>query len=321
MEKSNRKVILCFTSKIGDIHTTKVFSYLRDRFDVIVLDTEDFGVKWGISLETEFIEKSSIIINERSILATDIKSVWWRKPSPVNIKYMKNEMGSFVFRESNDLIYGFLFAIESIGVKIINHPFQNYSASMKPKQLIIAKEMGFFVPKSTLTNNPEAALQSINQGEKVSKGISMSWAINDGINYPIFIRSITKNKIDNISKIKECPGTIQEKIEKLHDVRIIVIEENVFYFTISDSMNHLDWREGIPNKTLTYCRYEIDDPFKNKLIEYNKRLGLKFSAFDFVVDINRKMFFLETNPNGQWYWLDETINFEISKAISNALQK
>jgi len=319
MSYQDKKVILCFTSKNGDIHTKNVFSVLEKDFNLINLDTEQFGVEWGVALDTSHPENSAIIRNGNVIYARDIQSVWWRKPSPVNIKYMNNELASFVYRESNDLIYGFLFSLEEMGIKVLNHPLSNYFASMKPRQLILAKEIGFFIPDSTLTNNPEFALKAIKNGEKVSKGVSMSWAIDNGINYPIFIKKVTQRKIENISKIRECPATIQEKIDKLHDVRIIVVENDVFYFTILDSNNNLDWREGIPDGTLTYRQYEIDDPFKSMLIEYNKKLGLKFSAFDFVVDKERKMFFLETNPNGQWYWLDETIGFEISRSIAKAL--
>jgi len=49
-----------------------------------------------------------------------------------------------------------------------------------------------------------------------------------------------------------------------------------------------------------------------------EELGLKFGAFDFIVN-NGEYFFLEVNSNGQWGWLEKTLRLSISDAIIDFL--
>ncbi|MFU2511228.1 MvdC/MvdD family ATP grasp protein [Pseudoalteromonas sp. ASV78] len=311
--------ILCFTSDKGDLHTEYVFKEIDSKFSVLTVDTESFGKTWNITIDFANPNSSSLIYNKEKILIEEIHSVWWRKPTPVNIKYMKDEMASFVFRESNDTIYGFLWLLETQGCEVINHPFNNYNASMKPLQFIHANKLNLFLPKTLVTNYPKDAIDKINKDHCISKGVSMSWAIENDKNYPIFVKRINQEKIEKIDTLSFCPATIQSEIDKKYDVRIVVLKNEVFYFKIEDKNNLLDWRESLYGESIEYTYYEIDDAFKNKLIDLNKSLSLHFSVFDFVVDKNDKMYFLETNPNGQWLWLDKTIGYKISKTFAHVL--
>lgn len=52
-----------------------------------------------------------------------------------------------------------------------------------------------------------------------------------------------------------------------------------------------------------------------------KKLGLKYSAIDLILDNTGKYIFLECNPNGQWAWLEIRLGFPISKEIVNLLSE
>jgi D-alanine-D-alanine ligase-like ATP-grasp enzyme len=47
-----------------------------------------------------------------------------------------------------------------------------------------------------------------------------------------------------------------------------------------------------------------------------RRLGLTFGALDFVMTADGDLVFLEVNPNGQWLWLDDQLDFGISEAVA-----
>ena len=47
--------------------------------------------------------------------------------------------------------------------------------------------------------------------------------------------------------------------------------------------------------------------------------NLIFGAFDFIVTPEDKWVFLEVNPNGQWLWLEQSLNLDISKKILDNL--
>ena len=55
---------------------------------------------------------------------------------------------------------------------------------------------------------------------------------------------------------------------------------------------------------------------KMMLANYN----LVFGAFDYIVTPNNNWVFLELNPNGQWLWLEEALNLDISNKIIEYLQ-
>ena len=47
----------------------------------------------------------------------------------------------------------------------------------------------------------------------------------------------------------------------------------------------------------------------------------KNGAYDFIVNPKGEYFFLEVNPAGQWLWMEEKLNLNISKSIAEALMK
>ena len=46
-----------------------------------------------------------------------------------------------------------------------------------------------------------------------------------------------------------------------------------------------------------------------------KSLGLQYGAIDFIVDKNDHLIFLEVNPTGDWYWIEDQVNLPITKAV------
>lgn len=48
-------------------------------------------------------------------------------------------------------------------------------------------------------------------------------------------------------------------------------------------------------------------------------LGLSYGAFDFIVDVHDQWHFLEVNPIGQWYWIEERVGLMISDEIVSLL--
>lgn len=48
-------------------------------------------------------------------------------------------------------------------------------------------------------------------------------------------------------------------------------------------------------------------------------LGLNYGAMDLILTPENKYVFLEVNPVGEFFWLDNLANGSISKAIANLL--
>ena len=58
---------------------------------------------------------------------------------------------------------------------------------------------------------------------------------------------------------------------------------------------------------------------EKKCLELNSKLKLNFSAIDFILDVEKRLIFLEINPNGQWAWIEKRLGHNISNAITDFL--
>ncbi len=52
-----------------------------------------------------------------------------------------------------------------------------------------------------------------------------------------------------------------------------------------------------------------------------KILNLTYGALDFIVTNDNQWYFLEINPMGQFLWIEDLTNLQISKEIANWLEK
>ena len=84
-----------------------------------------------------------------------------------------------------------------------------------------------------------------------------------------------------------------------------------------DTSNKIDWRLDYSNHkyTVIKCPEEIEDFCIQMLIDFQ----LEFGAFDFIVTNDNQWYFLEVNPNGQWLWLENILELDISEKIIDLL--
>jgi glutathione synthase/RimK-type ligase-like ATP-grasp enzyme len=79
-----------------------------------------------------------------------------------------------------------------------------------------------------------------------------------------------------------------------------------------------DWREGY-DFGVKFTEMPLDPVLIKKCKAFLDQLDLNFGCFDFIVDENENVFFLECNPNGQWLWIEEDTGMDISGAVAEWL--
>lgn len=47
--------------------------------------------------------------------------------------------------------------------------------------------------------------------------------------------------------------------------------------------------------------------------------GLNFCAFDIIRDHDDELYFIELNPNGQWYWIEILTQMPMVKAMADLI--
>jgi glutathione synthase/RimK-type ligase-like ATP-grasp enzyme len=262
-----------------------------------------------VQIDTNF---SYSILEEKSI-----SSVWFRRTQLPSIKELSLNDKMYLINDADCLIKN-LFSI--IDAKWMSNPFSVYKAENKLFQLKIAKELGFEVPMTLITNDKKQLKSFYNKqnGKIIIKPISQTRIDNNGNPSFIFTNKITQKHIDSLNDFDLTPCIFQKEIEKEYEIRVTVVGSTLFAASIdsqSDEETKIDWRK----KKLVFRAIEIPKPIEKLCIEIVKKLNLSFGAIDLIKDKEGKYIFLEINPNGQWAWIETQTGLNISDAIIKEL--
>ena len=82
--------------------------------------------------------------------------------------------------------------------------------------------------------------------------------------------------------------------------------------------------------TLNWCATEQDKlvhvpdklpiDYLSKLHAMLDELGLNLGAFDIISDEDDTLYFIELNPNGQWYWIEIITKMPMVRAIVELIE-
>ena len=193
-------------------------------------------------------------------------------------------------------------------------------AENKIYQQLLAKEIGFRIHSGIVTNNSEDFKRFVerNCGNSIIKPIysgQIGWPEMQNV---VFTSELESNP--QTEQIEHCPSYLQERIEKLYDVRVTVVGDEFFAVRIDSQSNQetmTDWRVGeniLPHEAITLPQF-----IQNQCRELLRKLNLQFGAIYFVETLEGEYIFLEINPNGQWAWIETQTGLPISDTIAKQL--
>lgn len=309
-------------SEPGDVHALAVCKHLEPGACQVVDSGEMSSgtLQVGIQLKNS---KAKAWLDARGQLVDldELVSVWNRKPSPIHYKAQEG-IHEFCRRESYDSLYGFLWNLElEDGVRLYNHPFFNYFASIKPYQLLHARRVGLSIPDTTIGNMP-SLLETQAQAHPncILKGVSLSCAVANGEHFSIYARRLTDDIREHLASASFCPVSVQEEIARGRDLRVVAIDQRVFAFALEfDSETNVDWRRLDESAEIRHHSVALDTTTERAILDLHRLLKIRFSTVDLIEDRSGRLVFLELNPNGQWLWLEERTGIPLSRAMAEAL--
>lgn len=265
----------------------------------------------GFSLVSD---KTKVFIdtNDRVIDLVDVNSVWYWKPVlPKELRTIEPEADRiFIYRQ-------FLAIWSSIASmlsdkKWLNDYWKMIEAERKIYQIKIASEIGFTIPDTLITSNPNKAKDfwSHCQNQMVIKALMLS-STEDTM---IYTNEVTEELMSKIERIKTSPVILQKLVQKKYELRITVVGDIIFPARV-ESKNKIDWRKS----ATSFVSCNIPSSVKQKCFQLVKMLGLQYGCIDMIVTNDNDYTFLEINPNGQWQFVEEQTNMPISKAIARLL--
>ncbi len=283
-----------------------------------------------------------------SIDTREISSVWFRRlAKPAVIKSFSDSDKDFIRNECNAFLNGFFDLIDGCWINSRN---AERSAS-KTKQLLVASKCGFSIPR-TLISNSSAKVQNFVDGisnEVAFKPVSgfspagsdfsaemknhygpeidleVETTISDDFQEVVFCQILSKEKLDFLEDLKVCPVTFQNYINKLSDVRVTIVGDEIFACRIKSqdsSVTRTDFRKMVYLDSIYDVKHEkiiLSNQIEKRIKSVMSELGLVFGCMDLLETEDGEFVFLEVNPSGQWLWIETVLGYPISYTLADAL--
>lgn len=312
-------MLLLVTNKRDITMDYIVLELKRQNIDFFRLNTESLPESL-ITMSSAVRDDWTISIDGKHLHGGQVTGAYFRRPgrptAPESVTdatvraYIESEWGSF--------LKSLYMRLEG---KWLNSPTNIILAEDKPRQLLIAHDIGFSVPNAQITNNLQSAREVTDSHQAIGKPLREALLSGESESIMFTTRLKTLTEADR-APLALAPIIVQQEIIKKFDIRVTVVGQEIFAAAIWSQANpetKVDWRHG-SRTDLKHELIELPADISYKCIEITQALGLTFGAIDLICDSHNKFWFLEINPNGQWAWIENLTGAPISKAIVKELQ-
>lgn len=260
---------------------------------------------------------SILTVDETPIVFEEIGSVWYRRPGRYSAEPSLPLMEqNFIIQEAR---YGQGGLIRGITGLWVNHPEDNHRASYKPLQLQVAHDCGLIVPRTIITNEPDAFLRFYEEcrGQVIYKllGAPIFWDGNTSIS--TYTQLVPVDMLQHAYRIKATAHLFQEYIEKKLELRITIIGDEVFAAEIyaqHSELARVDWRRQYAD--LRYGIHQLPSAIRTGLLALMRSFRLHYGAIDMIVTPAGDYVFLELNPNGQCGWIEQATGMPLFRTLA-----
>jgi len=287
---------------------------------VVRLDTDRFPTDVQLALHQPR-GRSTLRTAAGELVLGDVDAIWYRRAAiaaglPAE---MDRQHRDAAIKESRATLLGML---ESLACFTMDRVSTVRAADHKARQLEVAHELGLDVPRTLTTNDPDAvrAFWDLCRGRVVVKALS-SFAIYDeaGREQVMFTSALPAEALDQLDQLALAPMTFQEHLDKAVELRVTLIGGRVFAAAVDSQAlerSRVDWRKEGSRLLDAWRPYALPARVANQLLGVAARLGLTYGAVDIVVTPDGRHVFLEINPAGEWFWLDDVFG---PRALSTAI--
>lgn len=261
------------------------------------------------------------IDKNRFEVGKDIKSLLWRPKPTTNSEIDWTGCDKKSLYAVNDW-WQTIAALDLLknNLKIINPIYAEISIDSKFNQLKLASELGLQIPLTLISNDFLEISKCFESGNVAIKSISTHLDRLGRLRHTQ--RKLVENIITKPENITFMPFIYQRFIEKDHELRIIIVKDDIFIGKINcltSKSDNIDWR--LTHQTNHYSIGSLSIETREKLLAFHKRSGLIIASYDFIVDVNGNEIFLECNPSGNWLFLGKEFGQAVTEKIATVLME
>ena len=338
MADSRGKDQIVVVTQMDDPHADEVITKLVGMgHEPVRLNTDDIPENVVISLGFAgdvgaWTGTIDVQTNGRRIDVEAIRSVWWRRPGPYLLPDdFSAQEREFAVDEIDHALRGLWASLDCYWV---SYPESIRQASWKGGQLRRAAELGFEVPRTLVTTNPEAARAFYDDcgGQLCYKVLTDPFlgAPKMAEKHPEELAPephetpttmITAAELEMLDSVRLVPCLFQEYVPKRLELRVTVIGEEVFAAEIH-SQDHekarVDWHGQYDGVSFRKATLPVE--VAERCLALARSYDLNYSAIDLVLTPDGRYVFLENNPNGQFRFVELLVpELELTAALAACL--
>jgi hypothetical protein len=304
----------------------KVEARLRHRgADVLRFDAADFPSRARISVSFRESKPRYVLRTaQRTVRFDTLSAVWYRKPgrcvaAPVIVDA---EVRSIVEQDAAE----FLASVwDSLDCRCLPGPPSAMTvAQRKASQMGRAKALGFELPATLFTNDPQEFLDLHREcdGRLVSK-ITSTLALRPrlGSEFSRYTDPVSSRDVAHADAIALCPIILQAYVAKRVEIRVTVVGTQAFAAEIHSQATHrtrVDWRRydlaATPHRV-----HALPAEVAARCVALVAESGLCFGTIDLILTPEGRYVFLELNAAGEYGWIEALTGLPISEAIADFL--
>jgi glutathione synthase/RimK-type ligase-like ATP-grasp enzyme len=293
----------------------------RRGFRPVRFDTDRFPSHARVSIRYGSGEATLLPCPEASpVDSGDVRGVWLRHvwPAP-RVEGLETHVAEAAARESAMTLRGAWDALRH--AHWINRPEAVASAGDKPRQLRMAREAGLEIPRTLLTNDPDAAraFHAELAGRVVAKMLTSVSRGMDGSGPTVHTSRVRESDLAKLDGLRLAPMLFQEEIEKERELRVVVVRGELFAGSLDTSRSPVPDSRKLDPATVHWERAALPDDVARPLLALHVALGLEFGASDVIRTPEGRHVFLEVNPCGEWGMLERDLDLPISDALARGV--
>lgn len=312
-------MILIITNRTDQTADWLILELERRGTRYVRFNTEDFPA--ATSLEWTSEGTTTVRWRDTNVDLTAVTAVVYRRPLPPDPTIWPTpERGRWALGESRAALEGLWRTLDALWV---NHPDDNRAAGSKLGQLRRAREVGFTVP-STLVTNDRAAVRAFATAcgatGLICKPIEEGLLELDGEERLFFTSRFEVASGDELDDLGPEPYLFQQFVPKLYDVRVTVIGDEVFATRIESQTTvkgKTDWRRA--GTEATHTPEDMPQDVVALCVNLARSYRLNFAAIDLAYTTDGYSFF-EINPNGQWAWIEQLTGQPLRSSMADLLE-
>ncbi|RQP25496.1 ATP-dependent carboxylate-amine ligase [Albitalea terrae] len=309
----------------SDRTANQVIAKLKARgADVARFDPADFPSRASMSVALDARGGQTVTLTQAGerIALHELGALWYRRPhAPVphaevdeaHRGYLEAECAHWMWDIWNLLPCRIVPATPSVIAR----------ADLKAAQLAIAGAVGFELPPTLVSNDPDEFLDFYrrHQGRVISKAPSTLFNNHFGGALARYTEPVDRFELGHAQSIRFGPVIFQAYVPKRIELRITIVGRRVFAAEIHSQQSQRarhDWRHYDLANT-PHARHCLPAEIEQCCLLLVQRLGLCYGAIDMIVTPEGRYVFLEINPNGQYQWIEHLTGLPISEAMCDLL--